>query len=201
MYGVRNIKEAINYYEKAKAIDSVYFMDYNLPYSIDLAGSGNFEKALRAVDLFLTINNLNETSRKAGQYRQGCYRFALDYAATHPTASNYQFNLTNLGDSINTDVSEYYPTISLDGNTLIFTRRVKHINEDFYESNRIDGVWSKAKSLPGNINTNSNEGAQSVSQDGQWLIFNGCEYPEGRGSCDLYISYLLGWLEFAGKPG
>ena len=52
-----------------------------------------------------------------------------------------------------------------------------------------------AKSLAGNINTNLNEGAQSISQDGQWLIFTGCNFPEGLGSCDLYISYLTpdGW--------
>ncbi|HEV2353929.1 MAG TPA: OmpA family protein, partial [Puia sp.] len=57
------------------------------------------------------------------------------------------------------------------------------------------GVWSKAVSLPGSINTNYNEGAQNVSQDGQWLLFTGCDFPDGRGSCDLYISYLTadGW--------
>jgi outer membrane protein OmpA-like peptidoglycan-associated protein len=40
-----------------------------------------------------------------------------------------------------------------------------------------------------------NEGAQNISQDGQWLIFTGCNFPEGMGSCDLYISYLTseGW--------
>src|SRR6185312_8736779 len=116
------------------------------------------------------------------------------YAATHP-ASGYKFEPHNLGDSINTDVSEYFPTITIDGNTLIFTRRVQHVNEDFYESTRTNGAWSKAISLPGNINTNNNEGAQNVSQDGQWLIFTGCNFPDGHGSCDLYISYLTpdGW--------
>jgi outer membrane protein OmpA-like peptidoglycan-associated protein len=40
-----------------------------------------------------------------------------------------------------------------------------------------------------------NEGAQNISQDGQWLIFTGCNFPNGFGSCDLYISYLdkNGW--------
>ena len=61
---------AIANYEKARAIDSVYFIDFNLPYSIDLAGAGNFAAALRAVDSFLTIPTLNETSRKSGEYRQ-----------------------------------------------------------------------------------------------------------------------------------
>jgi outer membrane protein OmpA-like peptidoglycan-associated protein len=192
---MKNYPKAVEYYEKAKAVDSVYFLDFDLPYSIDLAGIGNFAAAMQAVDSFLTIPTLNETSRKAGTYRQSCYRFALDYATSHPASNNYQFTPINLGDSINSEVSEYFPAISLDGNTLVFTRRVNGTNEDFYESTRTGGVWGMAHSLPGNINTNENEGAECVSQDGQWLIFNGCNYPDGMGSCDLYISYLTadGW--------
>jgi outer membrane protein OmpA-like peptidoglycan-associated protein/tetratricopeptide (TPR) repeat protein len=196
IYGeMKNYRKAVEYYQKAKAIDSAYFLDFALPYSIDLAGTGNFAAALQAVDSFLTIPTLNETSRKAGTYRQSCYQFALDYAAGHPASNNYQFTPINLGDSINSNVSEYFPAISLDGNTLVFTRRVNGTNEDFYESTRSGGVWGMAHSLPGNINTNQNEGAECVSQDGQWLIFNGCNYPDGMGSCDLYISYLTadGW--------
>ncbi len=195
MYGnLKDYPRAIGNYEKARSIDSNYFTHYNLPYSIDLAGTGDFARALQAINIFLTDSNLNETSRKAGEYRRRCYRFALDYAATHPV-TNYKFEPRNLGDSINTDVSEYFPTVTIDGNTLIFTRRVNHINEDFYEFRKTGGTWSKAISLPGNINTNNNEGAQNVSQDGQWLIFTGCNFPDGHGSCDLYISYLTpdGW--------
>src|ERR1700761_6931441 len=39
MYGeLKDYPNAIENYEKAKAIDSTYFKDYNLPYSINLAG-------------------------------------------------------------------------------------------------------------------------------------------------------------------
>ncbi len=190
MYGqLKNYQSAIDNYEKAKSIDSVYFIDYNLSYSIDLAGKGEFEKALDAVNVFLSIPNLNETSIRAGSFRKRCYAFAIDYAKNHPQA-NYKFEPHNLGDSINTEVSEYYPTLTIDANKLIFTRRVNNDNEDFYESDFVDGKWSKAKGLEGNINTNMNEGAQNISEDGQWLIFTGCNFPEGFGSCDLYISYL-----------
>ena len=68
-------------------------------------------------------------------------------------------------------------------------------NEDFYESDRTENGWTKARPLDGNINSNNNEGALNISQDGQWLIFTGCNFPNGFGSCDLYISYLTpeGW--------
>src|SRR6201994_2267360 len=152
MYGeLKDYQNAIENYEKAKAVDSAYFKDYNLPYSINLAGKGEFQKALDAVNVFLTVTDLNETSKKAGEYRQRCYRFALDYAASH-TAAGYKFEPHNLGDSINTKVSEYYPTITIDGNKLIYTRRVNNFNEDFYESDKAGGAWSKSISLQGNIN-------------------------------------------------
>jgi outer membrane protein OmpA-like peptidoglycan-associated protein/tetratricopeptide (TPR) repeat protein len=205
MYGeLKDYQDAIENYEKARAIDSSYFKDYNLPYSINLAGKGEFQKALDAANVFLTVTDLNETSKKAGEYRQRCYRFALDYAASH-TSAGYKFEPHNLGDSINTRVSEYYPTITIDGKKLIYTRRVNNFNEDFYESDKTGSnkagsdksgeAWNKSISLPGNINTNQNEGAQNISQDGQWLIFTGCNFPDGHGSCDLYISYLTadGW--------
>jgi len=195
MYGeMKNYDSAIAYYEKGRNIDSVYFKDYNLPYSINIAGKGEFEKALEAVNVFLTIPNLNEKSIRAAAYRKKSYQFAIDYAKEKPLGE-YRFEPRNLGDSINSAVSEYYPTITLDGKELVFTRRVNNFNEDFYGSSFTDNKWTSAKGLSGNINTALNEGAQNISQDGQWLIFTGCNLPEGMGSCDLYISFLTpeGW--------
>jgi outer membrane protein OmpA-like peptidoglycan-associated protein/tetratricopeptide (TPR) repeat protein len=195
MYGeLKNYAASVANYEKAKSIDSVYFNDFSLSYSINLAGLGEFQKALDAVNSFKTIGNLNESSLKAAAYRTRTYQFALDYAAKKEV-SLYKFEPQNLGDSVNSAVAEYYPTIALDGKTLIFTRRVNNTNEDFYESQKLDNGWSQAKALVGNINSNNNEGALNISQDGQWLLFTGCNFPDSYGSCDLYISYLTnqGW--------
>jgi outer membrane protein OmpA-like peptidoglycan-associated protein/tetratricopeptide (TPR) repeat protein len=186
--------DAVKQFAKAMTIDSVYAMEYNLSYSVNLAGTGAFEKALDAINVFLRIPDLNESSIKAGTYRKLCYQFAVDYKKAHPDIASV-LEPTNLGDSVNTTESEYFPSLTIDNTELIFTRRVRGINEDFYETNKRTGIWRKAKPLNGNINTNFNEGAQSISQDGQWLIFTGCNFPEGYGSCDLYISYLTadGW--------
>src|SRR5262249_30085445 len=52
MYGeMKDYPNAIENYEKARAIDSNFFKDYNLPYSINLAGKGEFQKALEAVNV------------------------------------------------------------------------------------------------------------------------------------------------------
>ena len=195
MYGeLKNYPASVQSYKKAKSIDSIYFIDFDLSYSINLAGLGEFQQALDAVNAFRTIPNLNQSSLKAAAYRAGTYQFALDYAAKNKN-SQYKFEPENMGDSVNSPVSEYYPTITLDGKSLVYTRRVGGFNEDFFESHRTASGWSDAKALVGNINSNFNEGALNISQDGQWLIFTGCNFPDGYGSCDLYISYLTpeGW--------
>lgn len=195
MFGeIKDYQHAIENYDKAKAIDAEYFKDYNLPYSINLAGKGEFDQALLAVNEFLTIPDLNASSRKAGEYRQKSYTFAIEYAKQKPLG-DYKFDPINLGDNINSIVSEYFPTITIDGLQLVYTRRVNNFNEDFFGAKLSDNKWSLSEGLPGDINTDQNEGAQNISQDGQWLIFTGCNFAEGMGSCDLYISYLTpdGW--------
>ncbi|MEI9935254.1 MAG: hypothetical protein WDM71_10495 [Ferruginibacter sp.] len=185
---LKDYTSSIADFEKAIALDPVYSATFLLSYSISLAGGGEFQKALNAVDTFLMIPNINQYSIKAANYRKTTYEFALDYESKHPD-KNYLFAPENLGDSINTNVSEYYPSITIDGNKLIFTRRVGDQDEDFYQSDNIKGKWSRAVPLSGNVNTTFNEGAQNISQDGQMIVFAGCNYPEGFGSCDLYSSY------------
>ncbi|MEP6711786.1 MAG: OmpA family protein [Ferruginibacter sp.] len=184
---LKNYKASITDFETALQMDKIYSETYLLPYSISLAGNGNFTKALETVTKFLSNPTLNQQSIKAGNYRKAAYEFAVDYDKNHP-ASNYVFAPKNMGDSINSTALEYFPSLTIDGSKMIFTRRLNN-DEDFYETNFTNGQWAKAKPVSGKINTNLNEGAQTISQDGQWLIFTGCNYPEGSGSCDLYIAY------------
>lgn len=187
---------AVYYFEKARAIDAAYFSEYNLPYSINLAGLGRFDEALKAVNTFLENPRLNETSRKAGQYRQRCYQFAVDYAKAHPLGG-YQFNPVNMGPEINSEESEYFPSLTIDGKQLVFTRRLNNFNEDFFESWKENDKWTVSRPLPGAINTNQNEGAQHISQDGQMLVYTGCNFEDGLGSCDIYFSIRTkqGWSQ------
>jgi outer membrane protein OmpA-like peptidoglycan-associated protein/tetratricopeptide (TPR) repeat protein len=198
IYGqVKNYAKAIENYELAFRLDSVYSHDYKLPYSINLAGQGDFEKALQAVDDFVMDPTLGEGSRKAAAYRRNTYQFAVDYAHNHPS-KNYVFAPKNMGDSINSGVSEYFPSLTIDGKQFVFTRRVNNMNEDFYEARLMDNQqWSLATALPGDINTERNEGAQNISVDGKTLVFTSCDAPDGFGGCDLYYAMLTkkGWSQ------
>jgi len=191
----KNYTASVADFESGLKMDPVYSKTYLLPYSISLAGAGKFQKALDAVNEFLQNPTLNQQSIKAGNYRKQTYTFAVGYEKKHP-AKEYIFSPLNLGDSINSKDLEYFPSLTIDGSKMIFNRRIGG-DEDFYESDLINGKWSNAKPLGGKVNTNLNEGAQNISQDGQLLIFTGCNYPEGEGSCDLYFSVKTntGWSE------
>lgn len=193
----KNYKSSVEYYEKAFSLDPEYTLDFKLSYSINLAGMGKFKEALNAVNELLEKRPpKNSTALKAAQYRKRCYEFAVEYALKHPD-STYVFAPKNIGDGVNTAESEYFPSLTIDGKELVFTRRVKGFNEDFYYSHKKFGEWDLAQPMEGDINTPQNEGAQNISQDGQWLVFTGCNRRDGFGSCDLYISYLTpqGWSE------
>ncbi len=115
------------------------------------------------------------------------------------------FEPVNLGPGVNSAQPEYYPAITADDHTLLFTRRVKARDqqageqEDFYVSERgADGNWQTARTIP-TVDTERNEGAGTLSPDGRFIIFTACElygeYGPGRkgmGSCDLFISVRTG---------
>ena len=197
VYGqIKNYEQSIIQYEKAFSLDSNYTAIYRLPYSINLAGLGQFDKALNTVHSLLSKPNLSENTRKAAEYRRKAFQFAVDFSKTRVN-DGYVFAPKNLGDGVNSTESEYFPSLPIEGDKLIFTRRLNNFNEDFFGSAKSGNVWNKAFHLPGGINTPQNEGAQNVSQDGTWLVFTACNRKDGFGSCDLYVSFLTenGWSE------
>jgi len=135
--------------------------------------------------------------------------FAKD-ALKHPV----EFNPKNLGSTVNSVYDEYYPCLTADEKTLLFTRLIPSKNsperkqEDFFLATRmVDttyiNAFSEAEPVV-SINTPLNEGAPCLSADGQTLIFTACELDDshdfgprrtGIGSCDLFFSMKTptGW--------
>src|SRR6185503_7984809 len=102
------------YYEKALRKDTFATRVYKLPYAINLAGMGNFSKALDVVNQYLSNSKLGESSRKAGEFRKRCFEFALAQEKKN-AGRNYQFAPKNAGDRINSAESEYLPCLTIDG--------------------------------------------------------------------------------------
>jgi outer membrane protein OmpA-like peptidoglycan-associated protein/tetratricopeptide (TPR) repeat protein len=199
---LKNYKTSAEHYEKAFAIDTQYTIDYKLAYSIQLAGQGEFQKALVALNELMSKRPpKNQRSLESAQKKLKSYQFAVDYAKTNPV-KNYVFAPHNVGANINTAEHEYLPTLTLDGSQLIFTRRIRNLNEDFYYSDLNKGEWQTAKPIA-DINTPSNEAGQTISSDGQWLVFTANNRQDSYGNYDLYISYQTptGWSESTNLGG
>lgn len=209
-------EQAIEHYEKSLQINPnymrsgvTYFYLGNLQHAV-----GDYDAAIRNLDIYLKNRNANpELQQKATLIR------ANAVFAKKSIENPLPFEPVNIGPGINTSQPEYFPTITVDGETILFTRRIPDgrvqadfkEQEDFFVSHLENGVWMDAIPMPQNVNTVNNEGAPTIAADGRTLIFVGCadyygEYGEnrnGRGSCDLFITKKLGqrWTDPQNLPG
>lgn len=111
------------------------------------------------------------------------------------------FNPQNLGQNINSENDEYSPALTVDEQTLVITvmraRDEQTVGanskeEDFYLSKKVNGVWSKSVKIEPPLNSHYNEGAQTITPDGKFMVFTACNRPDGYGSCDLYFAKKVG---------
>ncbi|MDP4209800.1 MAG: OmpA family protein [Bacteroidota bacterium] len=199
---------SIESYKKAIKINPDYFP----PAYSNLANrefeNGMYSDALEHVNKYLTYTISVKLKNKALMLKKNC-EFAVN-AVKNPVP----FNPQSLGANINSKFDQYSPSLSADGQTLVFTTLVPkdsanlkvfgNRQEDFYYSTFENGQWTPARSMGAPLNTPDNEGASTISGDGKFLIFTGCNRVDGYGSCDLYFSKKEGekWSEpqNMGKP-
>lgn len=216
---------AISMYQSALAINpehsstgSTFFFLGSLQFE-----TGAYEESISNLTRYLRGNNVNPAmANKANTLLQSAQ------FAKASLAKPVSFQPINLGPGVNTADPEYFPTITVDGGTLLFTRLIKDARiaanskeeesrrgrqEDFYVSQLSDkGSWMKATPMPQNINTEQNEGAPSIAADGRTLIFVACpdytgqsygDNRSGKGSCDLFVTKKLGsrWSNPVNLPG
>ncbi|RYE14023.1 MAG: hypothetical protein EOP51_28840, partial [Sphingobacteriales bacterium] len=178
----RSYKQAIEHYLKAIRINPEFNRGIYLKLGEAEINEAQYAPAQQHLEKYITFPNFNaENLEYAKKLIIDC-KFSLQ-ALKNPVA----FKPVNMGPEINSAADEYMPVATADEAMLIFTRKINN-NEDFYKSIKQDGNWQKATDLSTRINTpNYNEGAQSISQDGRYLFFTGCNRPDGRGKCDIYI--------------
>jgi len=186
--------EAIIYFETGLDINpkynpSGYIVLANVEYN-----EGMYEEALLHAKKFLSLGIFNKTTVGEGkQIIENC-QWALDQI-NNPVP----FCPMNLGDSVNSKENEYWPSLSLDENKLFITVlepvdpsspiKKATMQEDFYVSvKNKENVWGERVNVGPPINTYDNEGAQTISADGRFLFFTGCNREDGKGQCDIYFS-------------
>lgn len=145
---------------------------------------GEYQKALVFLEKGLPAVVATKQSRYKARI-ESC-KFAIE-TASKPLI----INPLELPKTVNKFQSQYFPVLTADRETLIFTGN-QDSEENLYVSIKKDSVWSSPISISDKINTQENEGTATISADGRTLVFTSCGGKKGFGSCDLFISYKQG---------
>lgn len=157
--------------------------------------AGSYQRALTALDKFKSFNPPSRLAQRALKLEQNAI-FALNQIK-----NPLPFDPKPLPENVNEYDLQYFPVLTADQKTLIFTRRQSRdpqFDEDMVTSSlNPDGTWTDPESISEKINTKFNEGTCSIAANGRTIIFTSCSGRSSMGSCDLYISYKLGeeWTE------
>ncbi len=193
-------KKALTHYERCMEINPKFFPEmYSSSAAIELK-FGLYEKAKQHFEAYLNFSGAPLMMKDLAKDGLRDCNFAIE-AIKHPVP----FKPINLGDKINSPLPEYFPSISVDGTKLLYTRRLNSkmtytgFNEDFFVSKYDGKNWQRSVNVKP-INSLTNEGAPSLSANGRFLIFTSCANPvegygqgrKGYGSCDLFYAYNVG---------
>jgi outer membrane protein OmpA-like peptidoglycan-associated protein len=185
LVGRGDLAGALESYEKALEIDPVSRQLIWFSAAAAAMHLGRYADAAEKLQAFLALQPKNERQRASAEQLLRRALFSAE-AVRNPVP----FSPERLGPAVNTLVPEYLPSLSADGQTLVFTRVVDN-QEDFFAAYRESPTapWQPAQPLT-SLNTPLNEGAHCLSADGTTLVFTACNRPGGKGSCDLYSSVL-----------
>ncbi|WP_422361880.1 OmpA family protein [Reichenbachiella sp.] len=192
-YRLGRFDETLVALQKALEIDPDYSKSI---YAYFLIGEiyfkqANYEEAKAYLAHYLSRDNTEIKKRQQAEVMVDNCQFAL-VAMEAP----FEYNIQILPDHANSFALQYFPVLSVDQQTIYFTRReglsVQQDEDIFYSDKLEDGSWSMPQSVSENINSAYNEGAASLSADGRMLVFTSCDGRRGFGSCDIYVSYKEG---------
>ena len=198
----RDYKTAIPHFEKALELD----VNHDIPVIYLMLAESELEEGMlkEAIDHLEEFKIQEDVSNYAKNKAEDLINLALFRKTLMENPVPY--NPINLGGNINTQWFEHSPSLTVDEQTLYFTRKasVGNVggrevwNEDLFVSHKSkDGQWMPAEGLGPEINTFGGEGASAISPDGNYLFFTSCDRRNGKGSCDLYVARRSGekWIK------
>ncbi len=160
---------------------------FALPLAKSLIYCGSADSALRVIGTYSTVKDSaiwNKLARQANFVRQGM----MHMLPVTPVS---------LGTMINSPYPDLFPSMTVDTETIYFTRRVKNVDEDFFVAKHdpCEG-WLSADNMGAPPNTINNESAQFISADGHYLFFsrsdNRSDNGWAEGGQDLFMAYRIG---------
>jgi len=167
------LKNSIAYYSKRKYKNTVNIDEVTFYLGRAYRVNNYFDSAI------IVLNKLKSstTNRKFKKIIENELNLAISAAELYKAPVN--FDIKNLGNTLNTEYSEHSPILSLDENILIFTSRRNNgkpimfdnqYDEDIFISEKIDDSWTTPISISDSINTSEHEASIGLSYDGQQLF-------------------------------
>ncbi|TND02413.1 MAG: ompA [Bacteroidetes bacterium] len=160
-----------------------------------------YDDALASLNLYVLNKKISpEQKEQAEHYIEYCNN------AKEISATPIDVKITNIGDPVNTESSEYVPVITSDESLMLFTYVGEESRgglqrlpgepdslgfyfEDIYLTEKKDGRWTQPVALDTGINSVGHDACIAISNDGQTLIvFKNSNEDLG----DIYFSKLFG---------
>ena len=191
-----DIFQAIEYYDKALQIQEL--SSIHLKKSIVYKYAGEFDLAIDSYQLYMKNARMSKERFRASELALENLKFTKrkyeEYMALGAPLEVVKLVFSD-------EKMEYFPSPTGDDRKLLFTARMVQngapTDENLFVAERLGAGWeSRSKPVLGRVNTRVNEGASSISADGEYMVFTACNRPDGVGKCDLYYSYfdpVKGW--------
>jgi len=173
-----NKSESLKYLEFAHNVNPDLDIDLKFYLAQAYQLVGNFETAIQYYKLYQTLIPENDKN----QQRYVAKKIAESRTGIELMESPIRVWVDNLGDSINSEYSEFSPVISADNRVLFYTARrpdsqgqktdrLGNYFEDIYYSVRhSEEEWAAAQNIGAPINTESHDATVGVAPDGKSIL-------------------------------
>ena len=183
----KNFQSAVQYFNQIKKIDSAAAVPFLVKQGVALASLGQYNAAYKLLKPYFSNNSLPTYLKEKANALYAVCEFAMQQKMAP------EISIHNMGDSINSPLSEYFPTISIQDSLFLFMRRLNLSREDFYTSSMgVDG-FSAAVPLSDTLNFAAKKGSMSLSADLQTLYYAADYAEQGYGRYDIYKVQRSPW--------
>ncbi len=186
---------AIRSYERAIEIDPLKYPEVHYFAGLIYFEIQYYRQSIQSLERFLELDQRHTKRQREAEFHIASSIFAME-ALKNPVP----FDPQNLGDQINSEGDEFINAVSSDELLLYFTRKPPSYEKTvsggrFFYSIRssIEADRQAAQALGNPFNTGSgNEGALTITYDRRYILFAGCHWTDGLGSCDIYAAQITG---------
>lgn len=182
LYDTGKKKDAIAVLEASIAIDSNSQLQQLYTLGRLYEQAGEYDKAIHSYHLVIS-----KSAEQPALLQRVTTSLQRLESKTALFRTGYTITLKPLPDGINTNDQEALGRWTVDGQAVIFTRRIGG-KEDLYLGHLQNNIVTDVEEFA--FDASYTEGAHTISPDGKYLIFTSCNRHDGMGSCDLYLSVL-----------